>query len=65
MKGNFQSLSKGESLAQDEFRTRNKTTEHLGQVKMHLWRLSGEISVFYYEDPEVQPGLPILPLFKT
>jgi hypothetical protein len=26
---------------------------------------SGEVSVFYYEDHEVQPGLPILPfLFK-
>jgi hypothetical protein len=28
--------------------------EHLGQVKMPLWK-SGEISVFYYEDHEVQP----------
>jgi uncharacterized membrane protein YcaP (DUF421 family) len=58
---------KKESLAQDEFfsELRLKSVEHLGQVKNAFMETSGEISVFYYEDKEVQPGLPILPfLFK-
>jgi len=58
---------KKESLAQDEFfsELRLKSIEHLGQVKNAFMETSGEISVFYYEDHEVQPGLPILPfLFK-
>jgi uncharacterized membrane protein YcaP (DUF421 family) len=58
---------KKESLAQDEFfsELRMKSVEHLGQVKNAFMETSGEISVFYYEDKEVQPGLPILPfLFK-
>jgi len=58
---------KKESLAQDEFfsELRMKSVEHLGQVKNAFMEISGEISVFYYEDHEVKPGLPILPfLFK-
>lgn len=58
---------KKESLAQDEFfsELRMKSVEHLGQVKNAFMETSGEISVFYYENHEVQPGLPILPfLFK-
>lgn len=58
---------KKESLAQDEFfsELRLKSIEHLGQVKNAFMETSGEISVFYYEDHDVQPGLPILPfLFK-
>lgn len=52
-----------ESLAQDEFfsELRLKSVEHLGQVKNAFMETSGEISVFYYEDKDVQPGLPILP----
>lgn len=56
-----------ESLAQDEFFTelRIKSIEHLGQVKKAYLEPSGEISVFYYEDEDVRPGLPLLPeLFK-
>jgi uncharacterized membrane protein YcaP (DUF421 family) len=58
---------KKESLAQDEFFTelRMKSIEHLGQVKNAFMETNGEISVFYYEDHEVKPGLPILPfLFR-
>lgn len=58
---------KKESLAQDEFfsELRMRSIEHLGQVENAFMETSGEISVFYYEDHEVQPGLPILPfLFK-
>lgn len=57
-----------ESLAQDEFfsELRLKSVEHLGQVKNAFMETSGEVSVFYYNDKEVQPGLPILPyLFNS
>lgn len=52
-----------ESLAQDEFfsELRLKSIEHLGQVKNAFIETSGDISVFFYEDSEVRPGLPILP----
>jgi uncharacterized membrane protein YcaP (DUF421 family) len=54
---------KKESLAQDEFFSalRLKSIEHLGQVKNAFMETSGEISIFYYEDNDVQAGLPILP----
>ncbi|MEM8522201.1 YetF domain-containing protein [Flavobacterium sp. PL12] len=54
---------KKESLAQDEFfsELRLKSIEHLGQVRNAFMETSGDISVFYYEDENVKPGLPILP----
>ena len=54
---------KKESLAQDEFfsELRVKSIEHLGQVKNAYLEPSGELSVFFYDDEEVLPGLPILP----
>ena len=52
-----------ESLAQDEFfsELRIKSVEHLGQIKFAYLETSGEVSVFYYEDENVLPGLPIIP----
>ncbi|AWA30336.1 DUF421 domain-containing protein [Flavobacterium magnum] len=54
---------KKESLAQDEFFTelRLKSVDHLGQVRNAFLETSGEVSVFFYKDEEVRPGLPILP----
>jgi len=54
---------KKESLAQDEFfsELRLKSVEHLGQIRNAYLESSGEVSIFYYEDDEVKPGLPILP----
>lgn len=54
---------KKESLAQDEFFTelRLKSIEHLGQVRNAYLETSGEVSVFFYADEDVKPGLPILP----
>ncbi|MCE7043887.1 YetF domain-containing protein [Dyadobacter sp. CY312] len=54
---------KKESLAQDEFfsELRLKSVEHLGQVKNAYLEPNGALSVFFYEDSEVTPGLPILP----
>lgn len=52
-----------ESLAQDEFFTelRLRNVDHLGQVKKAYLETSGDVSVFFYEDKDVKPGLPILP----
>jgi len=57
-----------ESLSLDEFFTelRLRNVDHLGQVKKAYLETSGETSVFFYEDEDVRPGLPVLPeLFKT
>lgn len=52
-----------ESLAQDEFfsELRLNSVEHLGQVKYAYLETSGSVSVYYYDDSDVKPGLPILP----
>lgn len=54
---------KKEALAQDEFfaelRLRNVT--HIGQVDLAILETSGQISVFFFKDEDVKPGLPILP----
>ncbi len=49
--------------AHDEFfpELRCKGVNHLGQVKMAILEDSGDISIFYYDDDEVVPGLPIMP----
>jgi len=54
---------KKESLAQDEFfsELRIKSIEHLGQIRNAYLETSGEVSVYFYEDEDVKPGLPILP----
>lgn len=52
-----------EALAQDEFfsELRQKSVEHLGQVKYAFLEPSGNISVYFFTDDEVKPGLPLLP----
>jgi uncharacterized membrane protein YcaP (DUF421 family) len=52
------------AIAQDEFfsELRLKSIEHLGQIKYAFLEPSGNISVFFFEDHEVKPGLPLLPL---
>jgi uncharacterized membrane protein YcaP (DUF421 family) len=54
---------KKESLAQDEFfaELRVRGVSQLGQIEQALIETSGDISVFFYEDHLVKPGLPILP----
>jgi uncharacterized membrane protein YcaP (DUF421 family) len=54
---------KKEAIAQDEFfsELRLKSIEHLGQIKYAFLEPSGNISVFFYKDEEVKPGLPVLP----
>ena len=54
---------KKEDLAQDEFfsELRQQNVEHLGQVRVGLIEPTGELSLFFYEDDEVKPGLPLIP----
>jgi len=50
-------------FAKDEFfaELRQTGVEHLGQVKIALLETSGQMSVYFYGDKEVRPGLPIIP----
>jgi uncharacterized membrane protein YcaP (DUF421 family) len=40
---------------------RQQHVEHLGQVRRVYLEPTGEISIFFYEDEQVKPGLPIFP----
>lgn len=56
-----------EDLSQDEFfaELRVANVEHLGQVKNAIMETTGEISLLFYPDKEVRPGLPLYPdLYK-
>lgn len=44
---------------------RIKSVEHLGQVRTAILETSGDISVFYYPDEEVRPGMPTLPVLRA
>ena len=52
-----------EDLSQDEFfaELRINNVEHLGQVRNAIVETSGSISLLYYEDKDVKPGLPLYP----
>lgn len=51
------------NLSRDELfaELRLQNIEHLGQVKVAVLETSGEISVLFFDDEEVKPGLPIYP----
>lgn len=40
---------------------RNKSVEHLGQVRTDILEVDGTISLLYYADEEVKYGLPLFP----
>ncbi len=52
-----------EILSYDEFFgfLRNNQVEHLGQVRAAYLEVTGNISIFYYSEDDIKPGLPILP----
>lgn len=54
---------KKENLGSDEFfaELRLKGISHLGQIEQAIEEVSGEISVFYFEDEKVKYGLSIMP----
>ncbi|HUH33957.1 MAG TPA: YetF domain-containing protein [Daejeonella sp.] len=59
---------KKEDLAQTEFfsELRQQSVEHLGQVRVGLIEPTGEISLFFFADKDVRPGLPLIPaVFKN
>lgn len=44
---------------------RQLNVSHLGQIDIAILEISGEMSLYFYEDKDVLYGLPILPnLFK-
>jgi uncharacterized membrane protein YcaP (DUF421 family) len=53
----------GDELGSDEFfgELRGRNIEHLGQIKFAIIEDTGKLSVFFFRDEEVVPGLPILP----
>jgi uncharacterized membrane protein YcaP (DUF421 family) len=59
---------KKENFSTDEFfsELRQQSISHLGQIDKAILETSGNLSVFFYEDKDVKPGLPILPdLFEA
>lgn len=51
------------NFAKDEFfaEMRNMGVSHLGQVETAILETSGKLSVYFYADGDVRPGLPVLP----
>jgi len=54
---------KKENLGSDEFfaELRLKGVSQLGQIEIAIEEISGEISIFFYENENVKYGLPIMP----
>lgn len=52
-----------ENITHDEFfmELRQAGVEHLGQVRLAILEVNGTISVYFYPDEQVRPGLPVLP----
>ncbi len=53
----------GLNISEDEFfmELRQEGVEHLGQIRLALIELDGDISAYYYDREEVRPGLSVLP----
>lgn len=53
----------GLNISEDEFfmELRQSGVEHLGQVRLALIELDGQLSLYYFEDSQVLPGLSVLP----
>lgn len=58
----LETLDKG-NVTHDEFlmELRLHGAEHLGQIRLALLEVNGDVSVYFYERDEVRPGLSILP----
>jgi len=54
-------MQEGLTIMQFHSELRQQQVSHLGQVRYAYIEISGETSVFFCEDEEVKPGLPILP----
>lgn len=53
----------GLNISEDEFfmELRQSGLEHLGQVRLALIELDGQLSLYYFDDRDVRPGLSVLP----
>lgn len=51
------------NISEDEFfmELRQQSIEHLGQVRLGILETDGDLSLFFYEDNLVQPGLSVMP----
>jgi len=51
------------NFAKDEFfaEIRNQGASHIGQIETGILETNGKLSMFFYPDEKVQPGLPVLP----
>lgn len=51
------------NFAKDEFlaELRQQSVEHLGQIRIAILETTGNVSLFFYSDDDVRPGMPILP----
>ena len=51
------------NISSDEFlmELRLKGIEHLGQIRLGLVEVDGQLSLYYYPDDHVKPGLSVLP----
>lgn len=54
---------KKDTIDHDTFysQLRNNQVDHLGQVRLAYIETSGKLSIYFYEDKDVKPGLPLLP----
>jgi uncharacterized membrane protein YcaP (DUF421 family) len=62
--GRFVLIDEGEhGFGKDEFfsEIRQQNVEHLGQIRVAILETNGNLSIIYYDDDEVKPGLPVLP----
>lgn len=51
------------NVSEDEFfmELRQQGVEHLGQVKLAILEIDGDVSLFFHEQQAVKPGLSVLP----
>lgn len=51
------------NISEDEFfmELRQQGVEHLGQVRLGILEIDGDVSLFFYEDDRVLPGLSVMP----
>ncbi|MXN93359.1 DUF421 domain-containing protein [Flavobacterium sp. Sd200] len=62
--GQFVMVSRtSHNFAKDEFlaELRNEGVSHIGQVETAILETNGKLSIFFYPDDKVKPGLPVLP----
>jgi len=51
------------NITEEEFfmEFRQAGVEHLGQIRLAIVEVSGMVSIYYFEDKDVRPGLSVLP----